>query len=177
VGDRAKIGFFGKLPSRGDFVRIGLSRAFASAWDHWLQTVMPPAREALGPGWHDAWSKMPAWRFSFAAGCCGAMPASGVWLPSTDQVGRSFPLLIAAECAVANDAFLDAAERLGREAISASLAPADLLQSLDAAPSPLPTAAQPAAAIHWWRTTASSMDDHCSDTWPDAEMFLKALTL
>src|ERR1700753_3291837 len=46
-GPAIRIGFFGKLPSRGDFVRMYLSRAIVTAWDQWLQSVMPEAQAHL----------------------------------------------------------------------------------------------------------------------------------
>jgi type VI secretion system protein ImpM len=173
---RTKVGFFGKLPSRRDFVRIGLSRAFADAWDQWLHAVIPPARQALAESWDDAWSRMPVWRFSFAAGLCGATPVSGVWLPSADGVGRRFPLLIAAECAMANHAFLDMAERIGAEAIKAGQGPDWLAQSLNAAPPPLPACPSASAPLRWWRTVEGTMEDYCSQVWPDEDAFLRMLT-
>jgi type VI secretion system protein ImpM len=174
--DRTKVGFFGKLPSRGDFVRIGLSRAFADAWDQWLHAVIPPTRQALGQSWDDAWSRMPTWRFSFAAGLCGATPVSGVWLPSADCVGRRFPLLIAAECAMANDAFLDMAEQFGTECIKAAQAPDWLAQHLHSAPPPLPAGAPASAPLCWWRTVEGTVQDYCCEVWPDEGAFLRMLT-
>jgi type VI secretion system protein ImpM len=174
--DRIRVGFFGKLPSRGDFVRIGLSRAFAGAWDQWLQAVMPEARQVLGPDWGDVWSRMPVWRFSFAAGFCGATPVSGVWLASADCVGRRFPLLIAAECATANDAFLDAAEQIGLDGIMAALTPDCLARNLTGAPQPLPAMVPVCAAMRWWRSTEGAVHDHRTETWPDTDAFLGMLT-
>jgi type VI secretion system protein ImpM len=168
-----RVGFFGKLPSRGDFVRVGLSRSFACAWDRWLQTVMPPAREALGPEWDDAWSNMRAWRFSFAAGLCGASAVSGVWLSSKDRVGRNFPLLIVAECVMANDGFLDAAERIGESTIKSAWTPESLAIELCAVPSPLPSRAPSRAAICWWRP--GDVHAFYGDAWPDPVVFLRML--
>jgi type VI secretion system protein ImpM len=171
-----RVGFFGKLPSRGDFVRVGLSRACAGAWDQWLRAVMPAARRVLGQGWGEAWSSAPVWRFSFAAGQCGATPVSGLWLPSLDRVGRPFPLLIAAECAAAHDGFLDAAERIGRGAIRDSLAPDSLEQKLRAAPQPPSATCVVGATMHWWRPPKDGVHSYCSETWPDADVFLGMLT-
>ncbi len=88
-----RVGFFGKLPSRGDFVRSGLSRATVEAWDQWLQTVVPLAADTLADRWWD----MRSWRFAFGANICGPWPMTGLFLPSADRVGRLFPLLIAVE--------------------------------------------------------------------------------
>ena len=88
-----RVGFFGKLPSRGDFVRSGLSRATVDSWDQWLQTVVPRAVDTLSDRWWD----MRSWRFAFGSGICGPWPMTGLFLPSADRVGRLFPLLIAVE--------------------------------------------------------------------------------
>ena len=106
-----QVGFFGKLPSRGDFVRGSLSRAVAAPWDRWLQSVMPDAQARLGERWSGVWHAAPGWRFAFEPGVCGPQPLAGVWLPSMDRVGRTFPLMIAAQVAGLDDAFLDLAER------------------------------------------------------------------
>ena len=34
------VGFYGKMPSRGDFVRRGLPDSFVDPWDAWLQDMM-----------------------------------------------------------------------------------------------------------------------------------------
>jgi len=101
----AQIGFFGKIPSRGDFVRAGLPRSFISPWDEWLQAMLPASREALGETWQDAWMEAPIWRFLIQPGICGPDAVLGVFMPSVDRAGRYFPLTLAC---VANR--LDAAE-------------------------------------------------------------------
>ncbi|MGH7155184.1 MAG: type VI secretion system-associated protein TagF, partial [Acetobacteraceae bacterium] len=37
-------GLFGKLPARGDFIRIGLPRDFTDPWDEWLRLVLSASR-------------------------------------------------------------------------------------------------------------------------------------
>jgi type VI secretion system protein ImpM len=89
-------GLFGKVPAHGDFVRRGLPSSFVTPWDEWLQAAVAAARAQLGARWEDAWDNAPAWRFALPAGACGPDAVAGVMLPSQDQVGRRFPITLAA---------------------------------------------------------------------------------
>jgi type VI secretion system protein ImpM len=169
---RMRIGFFGKLPSRGDFVRFGLSRALTAAWDAWLQEVMFSSREVSDA----VLSGAPIWRFDLGAGVCGPRHACGLLLPSSDSVGRVFPLMIAAEAAMATDAFLDAAERIGLEAIRSTMPPEMVARSLDGAPRPSP-ARDASRATRWWRRGGTSgACELIGDALPDAATFLRMLS-
>jgi type VI secretion system ImpM family protein len=115
------VGFFGKLPSHGDFLRRRVSDAFVGVWDGWLQECLAASRAELGERWLDIYLTSPVWRFACATGACGPAPVVGVMVPSVDRVGRYFPLTLAAELpldasivsiAQRADAFFDAAERL-----------------------------------------------------------------
>ena len=86
------VGFYGKLPSHGDFLRRRVSDAFVAAWDAWLQHCMAASRAALGDRWLDVYLTSPVWRFACAPGVAGAAPVVGVMAPSVDRVGRYFPL-------------------------------------------------------------------------------------
>ena len=86
------VGFYGKLPARGDFVRAGLPRDFTDPWDDWLQSVIAGSRALMGDAWLPAFLEAPVWRFRPAAGMCGARAALGLMLPSVDKAGRYFPL-------------------------------------------------------------------------------------
>ncbi|MCW5748421.1 MAG: type VI secretion system-associated protein TagF [Alphaproteobacteria bacterium] len=90
-----RVGFFGKLPGRGDFVRRDLPNGFVDVWDNWLQEGIAASRAALGEGWLDAWLCAPIWRFALPAGMCGADAWAGVMMPSVDRAGRYFPLTLA----------------------------------------------------------------------------------
>ncbi len=92
----ARVGLFGKLPDRGDFVRRDLPNSFVDAWDTWLQNGMAASRAALGEGWLDAWLCAPVWRFALPAGMFGPDGWAGVLMPSVDRAGRYFPLTLAA---------------------------------------------------------------------------------
>ena len=90
-------GWYGKLPSLGDFASRRLPVEFVKRWDAWLQDVVPAARATLGDGWLDTYLTMPIWRFTFLPGLVGSSGWAGVLMPSIDQVGRHFPLTIAME--------------------------------------------------------------------------------
>jgi type VI secretion system protein ImpM len=92
-----QVGFYGKLPSHGDFLRRRVSDAFVDTWDAWLRESLAASQTALGSRWLDVYLTSPAWRFACAAGACGPLPVIGVVAPSVDQVGRYFPLTLVAE--------------------------------------------------------------------------------
>ena len=87
-------GFFGKVPSHGDFVARRLPAAFVSVWDGWLQAGLADSRERLGADWLAAYLYSPIWRFALDAGVCGPQAWAGLMMPSVDRVGRYFPLTI-----------------------------------------------------------------------------------
>ncbi len=142
------IGLFGKLPARGDFVRLGLPGDFVAAWDGWLQQVIAASRARMGEDWLPAFLEAPVWRFALAPGLCGAAAASGLWLPSVDRVGRYFPLTFAAMLPVAAPAWLDACEAAGRAALEQDATPEEVLHRLPPA-APDDAAAAPAGSL-WW---------------------------
>ena len=71
------VGFYGKLPARGDFVRAALPRDFTDPWDDWLQSVMAGSRTEMGEDWLPAYLEAPVWRFALPPGCCGSRAVSG----------------------------------------------------------------------------------------------------
>jgi len=158
AGPGPVVGFYGKLPAHGDFVRRNLPPSFCDPWDAWLQAGIAAARDHLGEGWDAAWDQAPAWRFALPAGACGPDPVAGVMAPSADTVGRRFALTAAAilpgrlEAIWPADWFatLEGALRAARaEGLDADALAALLLP---------PGAADPAAAPEpgWW--TAGSVD-------------------
>jgi type VI secretion system protein ImpM len=89
------VGFYGKLPARGDFVTRRLPGPFVEAWDAWLQAGIAESRTMLGERWLQAWLEGPIWRFVLAPGAAGPLAVAGVMMPSVDQAGRYFPLTLA----------------------------------------------------------------------------------
>lgn len=91
------IGFFGKLPSKGDFVSSNLPSSFVHPWDAWLRLTLVHSRERLGDrSSRTAFLLSPVWRFILAPGCCGPQGWAGVVASSIDRIGRIYPLTLAA---------------------------------------------------------------------------------
>lgn len=89
-------GFFGKIPSHGDFINRRVPRGFLDPWDDWLQKGLARSREQLDKDWLDTYLTSPIWRFVLSSGVCSDQPYAGVLMPSVDKVGRYFPLTITA---------------------------------------------------------------------------------
>jgi type VI secretion system protein ImpM len=79
-------GFFGKIPATGDFVQRNLSAEFVREWDRWVARHLAPL---LG---QDRWTEGG---LNFLLGPASFGPTAGIVLPSTDRVGRRFPLTVA----------------------------------------------------------------------------------
>ena len=120
-------GFFGKLPSRGDFIGRHLPKTFVVPWDGWLQTAIAHSRAQMGEeAWREYYCTSPIWRFALGAGLCGADPYAGILMPSMDRVGRYYPLAIAVPLApdgpllalpIASEAWFQQAEGLALAAL------------------------------------------------------------
>jgi type VI secretion system protein ImpM len=90
-------GFYGKIPTKGDFVQRSLNRAFTNNWDNWLQGCMDNSRAQLGADWLAKYLVSPLWRFALPPGIFCDNALVGVIMPSVDSVGRHFPLTLALE--------------------------------------------------------------------------------
>jgi type VI secretion system protein ImpM len=133
------VGGFGKIPTQGDFLRIG---APPPGFDQWLAEGLEGIRRGQGA--------LPQTPLSFLYRSAGARQALlGVMHPSVDSVGRQFPLCLygvvdAAAIAeafplapVACARFLGAAGKLVQAA--AGLSAADLSAKVSALPTPTST--------------------------------------
>ena len=90
-----RTGFYGKVPSLGDFVKRRLPTELIEPWDQWLQASLAASRAQLGDGWLDRYLTSPLWRFVLSPGVAGQGAWAGVLMPSVDRVGRYFPLTLA----------------------------------------------------------------------------------
>ncbi len=122
TGD-ARVGYYGKVPSHGDFVTNRLERDFVEQLDLWLQKSIQDSKTHLGSRWLDAFLVTPIWRFAFAPGVCGVNGVVGLIMPSVDRVGRYFPLVLVSQLSASSnpvvsdvfgDPWFDAAEDLAR---------------------------------------------------------------
>jgi type VI secretion system protein ImpM len=90
-----EFGYFGKLPTVGDFIHQVLPQDFANGFHEWLQLSMADARESLDDDFLTYYLNCPTWKFIMASGVCGAQAVAGVTIPSVDRVGRYFNFTLA----------------------------------------------------------------------------------
>jgi len=89
------LGFYGKLPTYGDFIQKRLPKDFINPWHEWLQAGMMACREKDPEGWMSYYLNCPAWSFVLSGGICGEQAVAGVTIPSVDRVGRYFNFTMA----------------------------------------------------------------------------------
>lgn len=87
-------GWFGKLSMLGDFASRRLSSDWIRPCDEWLSASMEASRARLGERWLPAYLAAPVWRFAWAPGIVDEQWWFGVLMPSCDNVGRYFPLVV-----------------------------------------------------------------------------------
>lgn len=145
----ATVGFVGKLPARGDFVRRDLTPDFADAWDAWLAAGIQASRAALGEAWVAAFMEAPVWRFALGSGVLGQAIA-GLFFPSVDAAGRYFPLTLAAPhprapMLLAVPAWFDAVQSAGVSALTEGAT----FEAFEAAVAALPAPPEPPAPVRF----------------------------
>ncbi|GAA5162809.1 type VI secretion system-associated protein TagF [Viridibacterium curvum] len=84
--------YFGKLPSRGDFVRSTSGAAIIQPLDRWMTVSLEQL--ATAPDWKQQFDAMVPVEFAFV-GSRSASVLAGRMVGSRDSVGRRFPFLIA----------------------------------------------------------------------------------
>lgn len=136
------VGFFGKLPGAGDFVRRRLPADFVAHWDRHCQRAVDTARRELGDAWSATWRGAPTWRFVMPAHVCGAGAWCGLVGPGFDRVGREFPIVMASPAGhdiaqvLANDAWFDALDFMFETAIDEAFSVDTFDARVSALPSP-----------------------------------------
>lgn len=91
------IGFYGKLPAFGDFLRRNVTPAFIEGWDNWLLRAMENAAWQLKDNWQPLYLNAPLWRFYLSEGVLDENAFLGIAMPSVDKVGRLYPFTLVVE--------------------------------------------------------------------------------
>ncbi|QHM70824.1 type VI secretion system-associated protein TagF [Mixta intestinalis] len=84
-------GWYGKLPSTGDFLQRRLADSLVTSWSNWFQQGVTQ--------WHlqnvstDAFLRAPVWNFAIPVTPGFQRIQLGCLLPSRDRVGRVWPLV------------------------------------------------------------------------------------
>ncbi|MBV8912018.1 MAG: type VI secretion system-associated protein TagF [Acetobacteraceae bacterium] len=146
-------GFFGKIPSRGDFLSRRLPSSVATAWENWLQALTTGVRAAGKRGWQDAWLTAPLWHFVLGRNLAGPHGAAGVLVASADRVGRLFPFTVIGAAALESSAsaadWARQAEGLAVAALDDAFDPVHLDEALNALGPPLAPQGPNRAAGVW----------------------------
>ncbi len=87
-------GWYGKIAPLGDFAQRRLPPHWVKHCDPWLSSLMRDLPLALGANWLDLYLTAPVIRFAWAPGVVDMKWWFGVMMPSCDNVGRYFPLVI-----------------------------------------------------------------------------------
>ncbi|USD67508.1 type VI secretion system-associated protein TagF [Vibrio sp. SCSIO 43136] len=93
------VGYYGKVPARGDFLQHTLSAEFVEIWSEWLQAVIAVSKEQMEEAWLEHYLTSPVWHFALSPGVCGESTVAGSLMPSVDSAGRYFYFTLAAEIA------------------------------------------------------------------------------
>jgi type VI secretion system protein ImpM len=86
--------WYGKISSLGDFAHRRMSPQLRELCDEWLSRAVTDSRDRLGASWLDTYLTAPLWRFAWAPGIVDERWWFGVLMPSCDNVGRYFPLIV-----------------------------------------------------------------------------------
>lgn len=113
-----QLAYFGKLPSRGDFVRSDAQPALIRTLDQWLTQTMDAL--AADAGWREAFDNAQALHFAFI-GPKRRMALAGHLLCSRDASGRRFPFVTAGAFEVAQPAAFTALSPLALKQLWARL--------------------------------------------------------
>lgn len=88
------IGWYGKLPSAGDFLQRRFPDAVARQWTHWFQVGLLnwQKNEEQRPGETQRFAKAPVWNFVVPPMLGSQLVQMGCLLPARDSVGRQYPV-------------------------------------------------------------------------------------
>ena len=82
------VGFYGKLPSHGDFVGRRMPETLLQSWDAWMQASLARSREGAASSWLDVYLTASMWRFVAAAGAFAQQKPNVLVMRATIGVAR-----------------------------------------------------------------------------------------
>lgn len=134
-------GWFGKLPSVGDFVGRGLPAALCELIHGWIAEGVAELPRQVGEDWRDAYQLAPLWHFAMTPGIWEARALLGCVAPSVDRVGRCSPVIALRTVHAENlelylpprSQWLHEVDALLRRAIAGSSAPDAVQYALESA--------------------------------------------
>jgi type VI secretion system protein ImpM len=88
------MGWFGKLPSVGDFAGKGMPVPLKESIHGWMSSGMAALAHSRPEDWQDAYLVSPVWHFVVGSGVWDRFALSGCLAPSVDKVGRYSPLIV-----------------------------------------------------------------------------------
>ncbi len=172
-------GFFGKLPSAGDFLQRRLPPVFVEACDGQLSRLVDGARQRLGGAWPSAYRGSPLLAFLLAPGIAGPGGWAGVIAPAQDRVGRCFPMVVAGTPVAPSVQADDAGGWFTRAALllaDALVDPSCGVEPFDARVAALGTPRHLALAAGglWWPVLPSAQTDpqFFASGWPTLEDYI-----
>lgn len=86
------IGWYGKIPSNGDFVQRGLPGTLVNQWAHWFQSGLAARQLATPRNERYSLFGAPMWQFVLPATLGTPFVQLGYLMPSRDRIGRHYPL-------------------------------------------------------------------------------------
>lgn len=89
-----QLGWYGKLPTAGDFVHRRIDSGRIQFWHQWIEQSLLPYKQAVNEA--HCYPTAPVWNFVLPASLLegGAFMQMGCLAPSLDRVGRIYPLVI-----------------------------------------------------------------------------------
>lgn len=87
------VGWYGKLPSAGDFLQRRFPEVLTNQWSHWFQVGLlnwQKANERQEVSRH--FSQAPVWNFVVPPMLGSQLVQMGCLMPGSDSVGRQYPL-------------------------------------------------------------------------------------
>lgn len=87
-----ELGWYGKLPTAGDFLQQRLSEPLIAGWSGWFTSGLMQWPQSHGNN-SEIFARAPVWNFALPATLGTQQVQIGCLMPSRDRVGRDWPLL------------------------------------------------------------------------------------